>query len=83
MTRLWVWAAATGASTSGRSRDTGAGEGQAAKRVVHQVQLALASGHVGGGGVQQFRVGADLGRGGGALFGQVLEGVLRGGRVLR
>ncbi|WP_454605470.1 hypothetical protein [Streptomyces tendae] len=51
MTRLWVRAAATGASTSGRSRDTGAGEGQAAERVAHQVHLALAGGQVAGGGV--------------------------------
>ncbi|MEU6530962.1 hypothetical protein ABZ869_17475 [Streptomyces sp. NPDC046928] len=60
----------------------GSREGQAAERVVHQVQLGPAGGQVGSGGVQQVRVGAVLGRGGGALRGQVLDGVLRGGRAL-
>lgn len=61
------------------------GKGQAAERVVYEVQLTLARGQLGGLGVQQFRVGevvgAVLGRGR-ALCGQVLDGVLELLRLL-
>lgn len=72
--------------SAGKMAGAGTGEGQAARRVVQEVQLALSRGQVGGLGVQPFRVGeevgASLGRGGGALRGQGLDGAGRGGRLL-